>query len=57
MRVLIADDDPVFRTLLSRSLKGWGHEVMEAEDGQEAYHLVRSDPSVEMIILDWMMPW
>lgn len=56
MRVLIADDDPIFRTLLSRSLTSWGHEVMEVEDGQEAYNLLRCDPSVEMVILDWMMP-
>ncbi len=55
MRVLIADDDPVSRHLLSRTLAQWGYEVSAARDGTEAWRLFeeRDHP---LVILDWVMP-
>ena len=41
MRVLIADDDPVCRHLLVRTLQAWGYEVTAAKDGAEAWKAVR----------------
>lgn len=62
MKVLIADDDIVTRTMLRSMLLKRGHEVIEKEDGQSAWeHLVVSqrtpgeDP-VRFVISDWMMP-
>jgi two-component system, NtrC family, sensor kinase len=36
MRILIVDDEPVNRLVLTRKLSQWGHEVVQACDGAEA---------------------
>lgn len=55
MRVLVADDDAGYRLILQRFLESWGHEVITAANGAEAWDLFQeSDPS--MILTDWMMP-
>lgn len=56
MRVLIAEDDAVSRTILRRSLEKLGHECLAAEDGQAALKLYRNTPGVDLVISDWMMP-
>ncbi len=55
MRILIAEDDPVSGKLLRRMLESWGHEVLTAEDGEEAWNIFRSQ-TVKFVIADWMMP-
>lgn len=55
-RVLVADDDPLARRLLQRSLLNWGFTVVEAEDGEEALSLLESGTAPPVAILDWMMP-
>jgi sigma-B regulation protein RsbU (phosphoserine phosphatase) len=55
MRVLIADDDPVSRHLLARTLAGWGYEVSAARDGTEAWRLFE-ERDYPLVILDWVMP-
>ncbi|MDP9457005.1 MAG: response regulator, partial [Actinomycetota bacterium] len=56
MRVLIAEDDPVSRTILRHVVEKFGHECLVAEDGVRAWELYRSTPSVNVVISDWMMP-
>ena len=56
MKILVADDDALIRLLLERQLSTWGHEVHLACDGDEALRIIRSDPSLEVLLLDWMMP-
>jgi two-component system chemotaxis response regulator CheY len=53
--MLIVDDDPLQRRLLQASLTRAGHEVLEANDGMEAWELLQRDP-LPMVITDWMMP-
>ena len=36
MRILVADDDAVSRILLVSILSKWGHEVVQAQEGEEA---------------------
>lgn len=55
MRTLIVDDDFDIRLLLSSTLRRWGHEVVTASNGAEAWELVRQG-SVNFVISDWMMP-
>lgn len=55
MRVLIADDDPIVRDLLTAVFEGADLEISTAADGEEALsQAVRSNP--DCIILDVMMP-
>jgi sigma-B regulation protein RsbU (phosphoserine phosphatase) len=56
MKVLIADDDDLVRSLLEMTLKGWGYEVISCRNGREALaHLQSADPP-PLAILDWVMP-
>ena len=41
MKVLIADDDPVWRKLLTQNIQKWGFEVVEAEDGKRAWDMLQ----------------
>lgn len=55
MRILIADDDKDTRLLLSKSLEQWGHEVISAANGLEAWELLQK-VRIRFIISDWVMP-
>ncbi|HVY72412.1 MAG TPA: response regulator, partial [Verrucomicrobiae bacterium] len=55
MKILIAEDDLVAQRILSVALQKIGHEVIVANDGQQAWDkLVRN--RVQVIVSDWMMP-
>ena len=56
MRVLIAEDDPVSRRVLFATLVKWGHEVLVAGDGLEAWAALQAEDAPPLAILDWMMP-
>jgi diguanylate cyclase (GGDEF)-like protein len=56
MRILIAEDEFTFRCLLSAILKKSGHEVVETENGAEAWDALQHPDAPRMAILDWMMP-
>jgi DNA-binding response OmpR family regulator len=53
--ILIVDDDPNIRELLSVNLIARGYAVIEAENGRAAMGKVR-ETAVDLIILDIMMP-
>ncbi len=55
MKILIADDDPTLRSELAELLRGDGHEVRTAADGQEALECLESEP-FELALLDLLMP-
>ena len=55
MKVLIADDDRLVRTMLTDILGEIGHEVIAAENGAEAVALCeRERPAA--VVLDLLMP-
>jgi len=56
LKILIAEDDTVSRTILKRAVEKFGHECLAAEDGEKAWELYREAPDVDAIISDWMMP-
>ena len=53
--VLVVDDDPVNRSMLSRSLEADGHEVTTGVSGAEALEIVGSQ-AFDVILLDVVMP-
>jgi adenylate cyclase len=53
--VLVVDDDPVNRMLLSRSLERDGHRVATAEDGRQAWEMLQRD-EFDVVLLDVLMP-
>jgi len=54
-RILVVDDDPDIRRLLSMLLEGEGHQVSDAPDGDRALEMISSQEP-ELIVLDVMMP-
>ena len=55
MKILAVEDDPVARAVLRQALHRLGHEVVEAQDGNEALRLLEAEP-VRVIVSDWLMP-
>ncbi len=55
MRVLIADDSLVMRRMLQMCLQKWEYEVVEAEDGLQAWELFQRD-NYALVVNDWLMP-
>jgi CheY-like chemotaxis protein len=55
MEILIAEDDYISRNLLRKVLTEMGHDVVEAENGQQAWQLLQKTP-FKIVISDWMMP-
>ena len=56
MRILIAEDEPVSRRLLQKSVERWGFEPVVCTDGAEAWSALQSADAPSIALLDWMMP-
>jgi two-component system cell cycle response regulator len=56
LRILVAEDDTVSRTILAKAVEKFGHECLVVEDGEKAWELFQSTPEVDVVISDWMMP-
>jgi DNA-binding response OmpR family regulator len=55
-RILIADDDPVMRQILTSIVRKEGYEAVVVDDGREAYRILQSDADFKAGIFDMMMP-
>lgn len=55
-KILLVDDARTVRTICRRIVSSMGFEVLEAEDGEAALQVVRDNPDLKMILLDWHMP-
>ena len=55
LKILIAEDQEVTRIKLQNDLEKWGHEVVAAEDGAQAWEFFQQG-EFSMVITDWMMP-
>ncbi len=53
--VLLVEDEPAQREVLTYNLEAEGFRVIQAGDGEEALSHVR-DELPDLIVLDWMMP-
>ena len=55
-KVLVAEDNAVSRRLVENLIPKWGYEVVPSADGQEAWEKWSADASIQIAVLDWMMP-
>ena len=55
-KILIVDDDPNIREVVSVLLTSEGYNVVQAENGQVAVDLVKEQNDIDLVILDIMMP-
>jgi CheY-like chemotaxis protein len=56
LRILIAEDEPLDRELLTAYLTTWGHEVLSCEDGNRAWKELERPNCPRLLLLDWVMP-
>ena len=56
LRVLVADDEPVSRTVVGAMLKKTGYEVSFASDGDQAWQHLSGPNPPPIALLDWEMP-
>jgi two-component system phosphate regulon response regulator PhoB len=54
-RVLVVDDEPAVRGMLTVALEMAGFEVVEAESASSALHEI-ADSVPDLMLIDWMMP-
>jgi DNA-binding response OmpR family regulator len=54
--IIIADDDPVSREIISTAVGKWGFRTILTRDGHEAMAAIRAEQGPVLAILDWMMP-
>ena len=55
MKILIIEDELIFRRMVKKYLLEAGYEIVEAEDGLSAWELFQKEP-FQLVITDWMMP-
>ena len=55
MKILIVEDELIFRRMVKKYLLEAGYDIVEAEDGQAAWELYKQTP-FQLVITDWMMP-
>ena len=56
MRILVADDDALSRTLLERTLERAGYEVTAVDNGRLAAEHLCCHDGPRLALLDWVMP-
>ncbi len=54
-RILVVDDSPDVRLALATILEDAGHDIVEAEDGDQVFDLAISE-NPDLVLLDVMMP-
>ncbi|WP_395094691.1 sigma-54-dependent transcriptional regulator [Armatimonas sp.] len=54
--ILVVDDEPNLRRVLSAVLARDGHEVLVADGGREAVRKAKAEPKLNLLITDYLMP-
>jgi two-component system chemotaxis response regulator CheY len=55
-KILLVDDSKAVRLMGRRCTMSLGFETLEAENGEAALSMIRAQPDVDVILLDWNMP-
>ena len=57
MRVLVAEDNPVFQSMLKNMLTKWGYDARMTLNGLQAWEAMQAVDAPRLAVLDWMMPY
>jgi two-component system chemotaxis response regulator CheY len=55
-KILVVDDSKAIREIERKYLEELGFEVLEAENGEEAFKILEENSDIKLILLDWHMP-
>ncbi len=57
MKFLVVDDSSTMRRIIKNTLGRLGHkEILEAEDGAQAWETMQQNSDIDVLITDWNMP-
>ena len=56
LKILIAEDDETSEMLISITVKEFSKEVLKARSGKEAIEICRTNPDLDLILMDIQMP-
>lgn len=56
MKLLIAEDSLTLRIMLKAIVSQWGFDPVLAEDGQQAWDILKGPEPPRLVLLDWEMP-
>jgi diguanylate cyclase (GGDEF)-like protein len=56
MEILVVEDSPIYRQLLTSHLQDWGFPLKIAENGSEAWTLLQRPDCPKLVLLDWVLP-
>jgi CheY-like chemotaxis protein len=56
-KILIVEDDVSSRLYLNKILERTGASLLSASDGREAIDLAKSDPGIDIILMDIQLPF
>ena len=54
-KILIVDDAQINRIILCELLRDQ-YQILEAEDGKKALEMIKEDKSIDLVLLDIVMP-
>ncbi len=54
--VLIVEDDPAVRVLVSAVLSELGYAFVEAIDGEQAFEILATKPHLDLMVTDYRLP-
>lgn len=55
MKILVVDDQPVYRRLIEAALRKAGHGLTVVADGEQAWETLEQE-EYDLAVLDWLMP-
>lgn len=56
-RILVVEDDREINRLICEFVSQNGYEMISAENGLDAFRLIRDDNNISLVILDLMLPY
>jgi two-component system cell cycle response regulator len=56
VQILVVDDSPVYRQLITSHLQDWGFPFTIAKGGSEAWAVLQRPDSPKLVLLDWVLP-
>lgn len=56
MQILVVEDSPVYRQLLTSHLQDWGLPFTIAKGGAEAWAILQRPDCPKLVLLDWVLP-
>ncbi|MAT16675.1 MAG: response regulator [Planctomyces sp.] len=55
-KILLVDDSRAVRLVSRKIVSGMELEALEAENGADALEVVKANPDLDVVLLDWNMP-